>query len=88
MNNKKPSVLTIRIPNQLKHELKLTAYEEGVSINQLALLAFANQIRDAKTNNFFRKYYQNKNEKEILTNFDKVMSKVSKRQNTPSWDKI
>ncbi|MCR1795929.1 type II toxin-antitoxin system HicB family antitoxin, partial [Leptospira sp. id769339] len=35
----KASVLTIRIPSELKHKIERVAEEQGVSINQLALYA-------------------------------------------------
>ena len=40
----KASVLTIRIPVELKHRISLVAEEQGVSINQLAMYIFAKEI--------------------------------------------
>jgi predicted HicB family RNase H-like nuclease len=36
----KPSALTLRTPMELKSRIERIAFEQGVSINQLALYAF------------------------------------------------
>ena len=40
----KASVLTIRVPTDLKHRINSLAEEQGVSINQLALYMFEKEI--------------------------------------------
>ena len=40
----KPSVLTIRVPSDLKHRIALVAEEQGISINQLAMYMFTKEI--------------------------------------------
>jgi predicted HicB family RNase H-like nuclease len=37
----KASVLTIRVPSDLKHRIEEVADQQGVSINQLAMYMFA-----------------------------------------------
>ena len=42
----KASVLTIRVPADLKHRIALVAKEQGVSINQLAMYMFTKEVED------------------------------------------
>lgn len=48
------SVLTIRLPKELKHKIERVADEQGVSINQLALYAFTKEIKEMETSSYFR----------------------------------
>jgi len=81
------SVLTIRVPNELKHKIEKMADKQGLSINQLALYAFTKEIQEMETSNYLSKYWNKKSKKEILSDFDSVMTKV-KKGNVPEWDKI
>ncbi|MBN2159128.1 MAG: toxin-antitoxin system HicB family antitoxin [Spirochaetes bacterium] len=83
----KASVLTIRVPKELKHKIEQVADEQGVSINQLALYAFTKEIKELETSTFFINYTKSKTKNEILTGFDNVMKKV-KKEKVPSWDKL
>lgn len=83
----KASVLTLRIPLELKHKIEQIADQQGVSINQLALYAFTKEIKEMETYNFFEKYWKGKDKKLVSTNFDKVMAKIKERE-IPEWDKI
>ncbi len=83
----KASVLTIRVPKELKHKIEQVADEQGVSINQLALYAFTKEIKELETSSFFLDYTKSKSKNEILSGFDEVMKKV-KKGNVPNWDKI
>ena len=49
--------------------------------------ALTKEIQEMETSNYLSKYWNTKNKKEILNNFDEVMVKVKKR-NVPDWDKI
>jgi FAD synthase len=83
----KASVLTIRVPKELKHKIEQVADEQGVSINQLALYAFTKEIKELETSTFFINYTKSKSKNEILTGFDNVMKKV-KKEKVPNWDKL
>ena len=83
----KASVLTLRIPFELKHKIEQIADEQGVSINQLALYAFTKEIEEMEIFNFFEKYWKGKNKKKIISDFDSVLGKVKERE-TPDWDKL
>lgn len=83
----KVSVLTIRIPADLKHRIALVAEEQGVSINQLAMYMFTKEVGDLEAGRSISKYWNNYSKAEILSGFDEVMSKV-KNRSVPDWDKI
>jgi hypothetical protein len=83
----KASVLTIRVPKELKHKIEQIADQQGVSINQLALYAFTKEIKEMETSSFFNNYWKSKTKNEIYTDFDGVMKKVAKSK-LPAWDKI
>ena len=52
----KASVLTLRLPFELKHKIEQIADEQGVSINQLALYTFTKEVGEIETYNYFEKY--------------------------------
>jgi Ribbon-helix-helix protein, copG family. len=83
----KASVLTIRVPKELKHKIEQVADEQGVSINQLALYAFTKEIKELETSSYFNKIWKSRSKSEILNNFDEVMKKVGKAK-VPKWDRI
>ena len=83
----KASVITLRVPHELKHKIEKDADEQGISINQLALYAFTKELAELETSEFFRKYQKGQKKEKILSNFDSVMKKVKKRK-VPDWDKI
>lgn len=83
----KASVLTIRIPADLKHRIALLAEEQGVSINQLAMYMFAKEIGNMESSQHISKYWQGYSKKEIENGFDKVFKNVKNRA-VPDWDKI
>ncbi|MFH0974614.1 MAG: toxin-antitoxin system HicB family antitoxin [Spirochaetota bacterium] len=83
----KASVLTIRIPNELKHRIEKIADQQGISINQLALYAFTKEIQEMETFKSFSKYWKNKSKKELFNDFDSVMLKAGNGP-VPDWDKL
>lgn len=85
--SKGTSVLTLRIPFELKHKIELMAKKQGVSINQLAMYAFTKEMMEMETSSYLSKYWNKKSKKEIFHNFDKVLKKVKKNK-VPNWDRI
>ncbi|MBN2436780.1 MAG: toxin-antitoxin system HicB family antitoxin [Spirochaetes bacterium] len=83
----KASVLTLRIPNELKHKIEKVADQQGVSINQLAMYAFTKEIQEMETYNQFSEYWEKKSKKEIFDDFDSVFSKVQDGS-IPDWDSM
>ena len=72
----KASVLTIRVPSDLKHRIDSLAEEQGVSINQLALYMFAKEIVNIESSQKIANYWHGYSKKQIESDFDSVMSKV------------
>ena len=83
----KTSVLTIRVPADLKHRIALAAEEQGVSLNQLAMYMFTKEVGDLEAKKRLIHYWKKYSKKEILGGFDEVMSKVKSRS-VPDWDKV
>ncbi len=83
----KASVLTIRVPADLKHRIALVAEEQGVSINQLAMYMFTKEIGNLEAGQNISKYWKNYSKEEIFSGFDEVMAKV-KNRSIPEWDRI
>ncbi len=83
----KASVLTIRVPSELKDRMERVADEQGISMNQLALYAFTKELAEMETSEYFQKYWKNYKKDEILKDFDAVMKKV-KSTKVPNWDKL
>lgn len=83
----KASVLTIRVPTDLKHRINSLAEEQGVSINQLALYMFAKEIGNMESSQQIAKYWEGYSKKEIENDFDSVMKKVKSRS-VPVSDKM
>ncbi|MDH5721632.1 MAG: type II toxin-antitoxin system HicB family antitoxin [Spirochaetia bacterium] len=83
----KASVLTIRVPSELKQKIERVAEEQGVSINQLALYVFTKEIQEIEISDYFLQYRNKIPKTKILKDFDAVMKKV-KSKNVPDWDKM
>ena len=83
----KASVLTIRVPIELKHRIASVAQEQGVSINQLAMYMFTKEIGNLEASQNISKYWKGYSVEKILSDFDEVMEKVKDRP-VPDWDKI
>ena len=85
------SLLTLRIPHELKHNIKLVAEQQGISINQLALYALTKEIKEIQTFNKLEKFWVHKEESNIDKNFVKLLSKIKEKNNEdeiPDWDAI
>ena len=83
----KTSVLTIRVPTELKHRIASVAEEQGVSINQLAMYMFTKEIGNIEAGQEISKYWKNYSSQKIMSDFDEVMAKV-KDKSVPDWDKM
>ncbi|MES0491463.1 MAG: toxin-antitoxin system HicB family antitoxin [Leptospirales bacterium] len=83
----KASVLTIRVPSELKHKIERVADEQGVSINQLALYAFTKEIQEIETSEYFSQYRGATPKTKVFGDFDSVMNKVKSKE-VPEWDKM
>lgn len=81
------SVLTIRVPKDLKEKIEITAKEQGVSINQLAMYMFAREISSFEAGDRVSGYWRGYDKDRIFDEFDSTIKKV-KRRKTPSWDRL
>lgn len=86
--SKNASVLTLRIPRELKHKIKKIASQEGVSINQLAMYFFTKEVENMKTHQFFAKCYEGREKEKLIESAKNVLAKVQKRSRNPVWDSI
>ena len=84
----KTSVLTIRVPHELKERIELMAEQQGVSINQFALYAFTKQLSEIETSEYYRQFIKNKSRQDLLAGFDKAMEKVKFRAKDEDWDAL
>jgi hypothetical protein len=83
----KASVLTIRVPSDLKHRIAQVAEEQGVSINQLAMYMFTKKIANIESGKYISDFWKGYSKKEIISSFDDVMAKI-KNEPVPEWDKL
>ena len=81
------SVLTIRVPVDLKRRIEITAKEQGVSINQLAMYMFSREVSSFEAGNKISEYWRGFDRDEIFNGFDSVVKKIKKGR-VPNWDKI
>ena len=84
----KTSVLTIRVPHELKERIEFMAEQQGVSINQFALYAFTKQLSEIENSEYFQQFIKNKTRQDLLAGFDKAMGKVKFREQNESWDEL
>ena len=81
------SVLTIRVPKDLKRRIEITAKAQGVSINQLAMYMFSREISAFEAGNKISDYWRGFDKDEIYDGYDSVIKKIKKRS-VPVWDQI
>ncbi len=81
------SVLTIRVPKDLKNRIEVTAKEQGVSINQLAMYMFSREISSFEAGNKMSEYWRGFSKETLFNDFDSVMKKIRKRR-VSRWDKV
>lgn len=84
----KTSVLTIRVPHELKERIEFMAEQQGVSINQFALYAFTKQLSEIENSEYFQQFIKNKTRQDLLAGFDKAMGKVKFRVQNEDWDAL
>ncbi|MBQ6782063.1 MAG: toxin-antitoxin system HicB family antitoxin [Treponema sp.] len=86
----KTSVLTIRVPHQLKERIEFAAEQQGVSINQFALYAFTKQLSELEDSAYYQQFIRNKTRQDLLAGFDAAMNKVQYRipSEEDGWDAL
>jgi len=84
----KRSVLTIRVPEDLKLRMERLAQSQGVSLNQLALYAFSREASEIETQMFFTRRLGGRSRTDILKSFDELMAKVPARDVVDETDRL
>lgn len=81
------NMLTIRVPEELKNRIETLAAQQGISINQFAMYAFAKEIGELETGDFFRNITRGVDKKELFRRFDQILGNVPERD-VPEWDEL
>jgi len=81
------SVLTIRVPSDLKQRIETVADKQGVSINQLAMYMFTREVSGMEAGEKMAAYWTGYTRERLAAGFDAVMAKV-KRRRSPRWDRM
>jgi predicted DNA-binding protein len=81
------NTLTIRVPEELKNRIETLAAQQGISINQFAMYAFAKEIGELETGDFFRNITRGVDKKELFKRFDQILGNVPERD-VPEWDEL
>ncbi len=66
----KASVMTVRLPADLKQRIDIIAAEQGVSLNQPAMYMFAKKVASFAAGNKISAYWRGYERKEHLQNFE------------------
>lgn len=84
---KSKSTLTIRVPEDLKQRIESVAAQQGVSINQFALYAFAKEIGEIETAGVLRAMAPAMEAKEVFRRLDGILARVPDRP-VEEWDSL
>lgn len=82
------SIMTLRVPKELKHKIEKAAVKQGVSINQLALYFFSKEIAEMDVSDTFSKFWKGRSKEQIFADFDEIMANVPKKGKIPEWDHV
>ncbi len=81
------NTLTIRVPEELKERIETVAAQQGISINQFAMYAFAKEIEEMETGSALRKFARGVDKKKLFRRIDELFARVPDRD-VPEWDRI
>lgn len=81
------NTLTIRVPEELKERIETLAAQQGISINQFAMYAFAKEIGELETGEFFRNITRGVDKKGMFRRVDQILGNVPGRE-VPKWDEL
>lgn len=80
------NTLTIRVPEELKERIETVAAQQGISINQFAMYAFAKEIEEMETGSALRKLARGMDKKKLFRRIDELFARVPDRD-VPEWDR-
>ncbi len=81
------TLLTIRVPEDLKARIERYSALQGVSINQFAMYVFAKELGELENSRYFANRLRNKTKQDLAAKFDAAMAKVKSRP-VPAWDRL
>ncbi|MFP4406960.1 MAG: toxin-antitoxin system HicB family antitoxin [Spirochaetaceae bacterium] len=81
------NTLTIRVPEELKERIEILAAQQGISINQFAMYAFAKEIGEYETAKTLRGMTSRIDKKTLFKRIDEIFEKVPDRE-VPDWDRV
>jgi predicted DNA-binding protein len=81
------NTLTIRVPEELKERIETVAAQQGISINQFAMYAFAKEIEEMETGSALRKIARGVDKKKLFRRIDELFARVPDRD-VPEWDRV
>ncbi|MFP4430477.1 MAG: toxin-antitoxin system HicB family antitoxin [Spirochaetota bacterium] len=81
------NTLTIRVPEELKERIETVAAQQGISINQFAMYAFAKEIEEMETGRALRKIARGVDKKKLFRRIDELFARVPDRD-VPEWDRV
>lgn len=87
------SVITVRVPEELKERAVERATKEGVSLNQYMLYALTDRVSRNETEEFFRRIVGNRSREEIRSEALSILDKARNRtplpdSEIPEWDRM
>ena len=80
------NTLTIRVPEELKERIESLAAQQGISINQFAMYAFAKEVEDMETGSALRRLAGGMDKKKLFRRIDEIFARVPDRE-VPEWDR-
>jgi predicted DNA-binding protein len=80
------NTLTIRVPEELKDRIETLAAQQGISINQFAMYAFAKEIQELEAGTEIRRSLRGVDRKQLFRRIDEIMNRVPDRD-IPEWDR-
>ena len=80
------NTLTIRVPEELKDRIETLAAQQGISINQFAMYAFAKEIQELEAGTEIRRSLRGVDRKQLFGRIDEIMNRVPDRD-IPEWDR-
>ena len=87
----KPTVLTLRVPIDLKERISDLAEKQGVSLNQFAMYMLTTKVTELESADFFQQVKGGRSSDTIRAEFDAVMTKIKQRpapSDVPEWDRM
>lgn len=84
----KTQVMTLRIPNDLKHRLERQAKLQGVSLNNLANYLLTTQLSQLETLATIEERLYGKNLAQLKDTVASLLDNAPHNANLPDWDRV